>query len=52
MNTISFVIMDMKVKTFDNSFELFLNNFELSMKEIFKTVYFKSTVYPKKSDMT
>ena len=52
LNTISFVVMDMKLKTFDKDFDDFLEKYELSLKEIFRSLYFKSTVNPKKNDIT
>lgn len=48
----SSVVFDLKIKTFETSYEAFLINFELFLKNMFDKLYFRSTTNVKKYDQT
>lgn len=45
-------VLDMKVKSYENSLENFFKEHENVLKPVFKSLYNKSTINPKKNDMT
>ena len=45
-------VLEMKVKSYENTMEIFFSTHENVLRGLFKSLYFKSTSSPKKYDMT